>query len=90
MLYNALSIEVIFIRKPLTTSLLTDFINMINGDIGVVTETGPDFQRSTKVARSVCYLVSCNGDVFRGKKLWARQSVLHSFLKERADIYAEN
>jgi hypothetical protein len=90
MVYNALCIEVIFIRKTLTISLLTDFINMINGDFGVVTETGPNFERSTKVKRSVCDTVSCSGELFRGKKLWTRQSVLDSFLKERADIYVKN
>jgi hypothetical protein len=89
MLHSALCIEVIFIRKTLTTNLLTDFINMINGDIGVVTETGPNFERSTKVGRSVCDTVSYNGEAFRRKKLWAMQSVLDFFLKERADIYAQ-
>jgi hypothetical protein len=48
-LHNALCIGVSFIRKILTTSSLTDFINVINGYVCVVRENDPDFERSTKV-----------------------------------------
>jgi hypothetical protein len=63
---------------------------MINDEIGVITESGPNYERNTEVGRSVCDNMSCYWEVFRRKKLWTRQAVFDSFLKERTDIYAEN
>jgi type II secretory pathway predicted ATPase ExeA len=66
---------------------LTDFINKINDAIDIVIENNPNFERSTKVKRSVLDVISCYKEMHHEKKLQARQSPLDAFFKKKADNY---
>jgi hypothetical protein len=56
-------------------------MNMTYDGMGIVTESGPNFESSPGVERSVYDMISCYREVFREKKLQGRQTVLDSFLK---------
>jgi hypothetical protein len=77
-------------ETKLITGLPTDFKNMFNDAIDIITENYPNFEHSTTVKRGVlnisCYTKGCLGR----KRFRQGNQLFDVFSKKAADNYSDN